>query len=1044
MKKSIFLFFAAIMCAVSMQAAFNQSAVDLYFDNSEAQWTNCYVYIGHGSHTCCYPMSRVSGTQYLWKLAKGNFNGGNTWSGANGWVVSKDNWWASSNEDVYKFVYHGNNNVTDIYNSAWDATKIYKATGTHKVRHYDTDCNVYKWDASDKTDYKVTIKTANGGTLTVKDYDNNIVNNGASKSKLTVLKFSASASAGYTFDGVQINNGNSTTTISAADINSKTYTLTSAVTITPIFSQLVTVYAINSVGWGTLACHHWLSDSEATQWPGTEMTKTSETVHGFDVYSVSFTGKHTYCIFNNNNNGAQTENLDVQDGKYYDLKSKTWYASLAEVPSPDPYATDVYLVGEMTDWGTNKVEFRKTNAESTTASVTVNLNAGTYSFKLIISGAWKGNTGTMQRGGDKVHTDGWSFEEDGGEDKNCKIKADEAGEYIFTWNLTTKKLTVTFPTLPKYNVIATATNGSVIGVGEYEKGATATLKALPDNGFVFVSWTTKGGVKVSNNADYSFTVTEDTELVANFEKVHNVTISYLFGAKSIETATTVADVGVSTPREITAPSISGYTFLSWKLGAGVVSSDVTKQQISITTKSGETDYTLVANYEEDLSTGWYLAGEFGNNGNNDTGWSADKIEFKKLPGESAGTISYVTLDLLPTTFTDGFDMMFKVMTEVMTESQWYGNNSEYKKANDKQDWEFTENANNCNLDVSLPGTYTFCLNTNKEGKVYLSITYPIVNQLQIYNASPAHSDAVANWSWDSQNANECVKTLSLNATTQYTFKVVTNSEFFGNSNLITRAQSSSQLSTSGGNVTIKTDIAGDYTFIWNVNDKKLAVAYPLPILTSGDNREIISALKGQTLDVKLDRTFKAKDGYYTICLPFDLKASEIGKAYQVDYITEHVAEQGFNMVFKDAPMLEAGQPYLILPEEDLNYPTFENVTITYTGVGETVHAEGAGINFDMIGKINGAGSTNGLYWVGNNGYFYNDDTSILGLRTYFSITDNNGTPLNIRARVVVNENAATSVDNITNTDNTTIKVIENGQLIIIRNGEKFNAQGVRL
>ena len=42
------------------------------------------------------------------------------------------------------------------------------------------------------------------------------------------------------------------------------------------------------------------------------------------------------------------------------------------------------------------------------------------------------------------------------------------------------------------------------------------------------------------------------------------------------------------------------------------------------------------------------------------------------------------------------------------------------------------------------------------------------------------------------------------------------------------------------------------------------------------------------------------------------------------------------------------------------------------------------------------------------------------------------------------ENAATSLDNITNGENTTIKVIENGQLIIIRNGEKFNAQGQRL
>lgn len=38
----------------------------------------------------------------------------------------------------------------------------------------------------------------------------------------------------------------------------------------------------------------------------------------------------------------------------------------------------------------------------------------------------------------------------------------------------------------------------------------------------------------------------------------------------------------------------------------------------------------------------------------------------------------------------------------------------------------------------------------------------------------------------------------------------------------------------------------------------------------------------------------------------------------------------------------------------------------------------------------------------------------------------------------------TAIDNITSGENTTIKTIENGQLIIIRNGEMFSAQGVRL
>lgn len=40
-------------------------------------------------------------------------------------------------------------------------------------------------------------------------------------------------------------------------------------------------------------------------------------------------------------------------------------------------------------------------------------------------------------------------------------------------------------------------------------------------------------------------------------------------------------------------------------------------------------------------------------------------------------------------------------------------------------------------------------------------------------------------------------------------------------------------------------------------------------------------------------------------------------------------------------------------------------------------------------------------------------------------------------------NTTTAVDNIINSENTVIKTIENGQLIIIRGGEKLNAQGVR-
>ena len=252
MKKSIFLFFAAILCSMTANA-YDQSAVDLYFDNSEAKWSNCFVYIGHGSWTSCYPLTRVSGTQYLWQLAK-DFNSGNSWNGASGWVVCKEKWWDSNGETIDKFVYHGAKNVTEKKTSAWSASYIYKTDGTKSVTSDGKTETVYKLTSSTKSNYTVTISTVEGGTLTVKDYDNATVSNGASKIKLTVLKFSATPASGYIFDGVQINNGSTTTTISAANISSETYTLTSNVTITPIWKATtstvtVTVNATN----GTVA-----------------------------------------------------------------------------------------------------------------------------------------------------------------------------------------------------------------------------------------------------------------------------------------------------------------------------------------------------------------------------------------------------------------------------------------------------------------------------------------------------------------------------------------------------------------------------------------------------------------------------------------------------------------------------------------------------------------------------------------------------------------------------------------------------------------------
>ena len=53
------------------------------------------------------------------------------------------------------------------------------------------------------------------------------------------------------------------------------------------------------------------------------------------------------------------------------------------------------------------------------------------------------------------------------------------------------------------------------------------------------------------------------------------------------------------------------------------------------------------------------------------------------------------------------------------------------------------------------------------------------------------------------------------------------------------------------------------------------------------------------------------------------------------------------------------------------------------------------------------------------------------------------TKANVRARAAFNENEATGVEDLFTTD-APVKVIENGQLIIIRDGVKYNVQGQKL
>ena len=80
---------------------------------------------------------------------------------------------------------------------------------------------------------------------------------------------------------------------------------------------------------------------------------------------------------------------------------------------------------------------------------------------------------------------------------------------------------------PIYTIAASASpagSGTITNTGLYPQNSAAPLIATPNAGYAFVNWTENGTV-VSTNPNYTFTVTGDRTLVANFSAGSLITTS---------------------------------------------------------------------------------------------------------------------------------------------------------------------------------------------------------------------------------------------------------------------------------------------------------------------------------------------------------------------------------------------------------------------------------------------------------------------------------------------------------------------------------------
>ncbi|MBR3767512.1 MAG: InlB B-repeat-containing protein [Clostridia bacterium] len=99
-------------------------------------------------------------------------------------------------------------------------------------------------------------------------------------------------------------------------------------------------------------------------------------------------------------------------------------------------------------------------------------------------------------------------------------------EYSYTfsgWSLSGTTYTAQYTaTRQKYTISASAENGSISGGGAYEYGTSATLTAIPNNGYKFSHWLIDGVTSGSSNP-ISISVTKNTTVVAIFQRLAYVT-----------------------------------------------------------------------------------------------------------------------------------------------------------------------------------------------------------------------------------------------------------------------------------------------------------------------------------------------------------------------------------------------------------------------------------------------------------------------------------------------------------------------------------------
>ncbi len=214
-----------------------------------------------------------------------------------------------------------------------------------------------------------------------------------------------------------------------------------------------------------------------------------------------------------------------------------------------------------------------------------------------------------------------------------------------------------------------------------------------------------------------------------------------------------------------------------------------------------------------------------------------------------------------------------------------------------------------------------------------------------------------------------------------------------------------------------------------------------------DNSGWIRSNGGQTRTVAISRSALVGGVWNTLCLPFAIsKADDLDDADVQEMTSTSIDGDVLTIGFSalDGDELQAGKPYLVKPTSNKDISgTYSSKQISSIASSVTFGSVTLqGIYSPTLLKANDystlfVGTPDG---EGNNLFYPSEDASLKGFRAYFKINEAMGAPVR-HARFVTNQtDAATGV--VSNQQSAvSSKRIENGQLIIIRDGQRYDVLG---